>query len=177
MFNNLDQNSIQFPYTNANDNVSLSQNEDSNNTDEQPRLIELLDLYFDSNPRVGDLVFQVSQQSPLEGLLPAPNAKVTVSKPLGNDFYVSKILTTDADGKTKPIALPTVASEVSLAPGDQNPFSTYNASIELQGFPNVDIFDIRVFENITSIQPVILGVSPIGTTQPIQKYIPYVNLP
>lgn len=171
MFYDLKQNSIQLSYANTYDNVNVSQNEDNSNEYQNPNLVsDLLNLYLESNPNIGYLVFQVSQESLLEGILPSPNAKVTLSKPMGNDLYVSRILTTDENGKTIPISLPTVSSDLSLVPSNQNPYSTYNATIESPGFVTVELFDIPVFENITSIQPIRLVPTPNGVSQPIQQF-------
>lgn len=122
----------------------------------EPNISDLLNLYLDDNPETGYIVFQVAQNSEMKGLIPIPNAKITVSKPMGNSYFVSKVIETDIDGKTKPIALPTVSSYRPLYPEDGRLYSTYNATVEATNYLTTDIYDIRVFDNITSLQTVLL---------------------
>ncbi len=117
---------------------------------------DLLNLYLDDNPETGYLIFQVAQNSETKGLIPIPNAKITISKPMGNSYFISKVIETDIDGKTKPIALPTVPSYRSQTPEDSRLYSTYNATVEATNYLTTDVYDIRVFDDITSLQTVLL---------------------
>ncbi len=122
----------------------------------EPAISDLLNSYLNDNPETGYIIFQVIQNSEAEGLIPIPNAKITVSKPMGNDYFVSKIIKTDINGKTEPLALPTVAAYRSLHPEDSKTYSTYNATVEAINYLTTDIFDISVFDDITSLQTVLL---------------------
>lgn len=116
----------------------------------------LLNIYLENNPKVGYLTFQITESSAVKGLSPIPNAKVTVSKAIGDSYYFSKILTTTIDGKTDPLGLPTVSSELSKVPGRGRPYATYNATVEAQNYMTKSILDIPIFEGITAIQSVTL---------------------
>lgn len=115
---------------------------------------DLLQTYLNENPETGYLTFEVYQESPIQGRLPIPNAKITISKYLGDGFYYSQIITTNQDGETDPIPLPTVSRELSLIPGNARVYATYNASVEAPGFFRNDIYDIQIFDGITAIQRV-----------------------
>ncbi|NLK37031.1 MAG: hypothetical protein GX299_02985 [Epulopiscium sp.] len=129
---------------------------------------DLLEQYLDEHPKTGYLVFQVTQESPLQGKIPIPNAKITISKNIGGEHYISKVLTTNSDGKTEALALPTVSAELSRTPSDGEVYAKYNATISAPNFVTKDIYDIPIFEGITSIQPVVmeLDYTLLPTYQP-----------
>ncbi len=137
----------------------------SSSTQSNLSLIKLLENYLIDNPRTGYLIFQIYEYSLLYGLLPIVNAKITLSKPLGNGYFISKILTTDGNGKTEPISLPTVKGELSQVPGNSKLHSTYNACVEMTNYSTVDILDISIFDCITSIQSVRLLPKTCRNTQ------------
>jgi len=112
--------------------------------------------FLNMNPETGYLVFEVHEDSPVRGRLPVPGARVTVSKPLGGVFYFTKIVETDESGWTEPIPLPTVSRDLSLRPGGERVFTSYHASIEAPGYERQDLFEIEVFDGITSVQHVAL---------------------
>ena len=141
-------------------------------TANEDSVFELLRTYLENNPKTGYLIFQVTQETPLHGIMPVSDAKVTVSKLLGNNFYVSKVIKTGSDGKTPPIPLPTVDGGLSTIPGDSMVYSTYSARVEASGFTNTDIFGIQVFDSIKSIQPVTLKPITINSTTNTYKTEP-----
>ncbi len=127
--------------------VSSAQNNES-------PMSEYFNTYLQMNPGIGYLTFEVFHDSPVRGRVPVPNARITVSKLLGDDYYISKIIRTDADGETDPLPLPAVSREVSLKPGEGRVNTDYNVSVEAPGFLRKDIFDVQIFEGITSVQRV-----------------------
>lgn len=112
--------------------------------------------FLNMNPETGYLAFEVHEDSPVRGRVPVPGARVTVSKPLGGGFYFSKIVETDENGWTEPIPLPTVSRDLSLRPGEGRVFTTYHASVEAPGYERQDLFEIQIFDGITSVQHVAL---------------------
>ncbi|MDD3168439.1 MAG: carboxypeptidase-like regulatory domain-containing protein [Eubacteriales bacterium] len=128
--------------------ASKAQNESS--------ISEYFNTYLSMNPELGSLVFNVHQNSPVRGRIPVQNARITISKLLGDDFYLSKIIMTDENGETKPVRLPTVGRERSLIPGEVRVYSTYTASVEAPGYQRQDIFDVQIFDGITAVQNVTL---------------------
>lgn len=117
--------------------------------------------FLNENPKIGYLVFEVYEDSPVKGRVPVPNARVTVSRPLGGGFYFSKIVETDENGETEPIPLPTVSRDFSLKPGGGQVSTAYQASVEAPNYIRQDIHYIHIFDGITTDQHVTLA--PNGT--------------
>jgi len=139
--------------------VSVAQNNES-------PLEEYFNTYLQLNPAIGYLTFEVFHDSPVRGRVPVPNARITISKLLGDDYYISKIIRTDADGETASLPLPTVSREVSQKPGDGRVNTDYHVSVEAPGFLRKDIYDIQIFDGITSVQRVPMQQSaPSGSGQ------------
>jgi len=126
----------------------------SPSTSDETSFFDLFENFLNDNFKIGYIEFQVYQNSPLYGILPIANAKITVSKLIGNGYFVSKVIMTNSDGKTEPVPVPTVPGNLSLIPGNVRLYSTYNATVEAQNFLTTDVFDISVFEGVTSIQPI-----------------------
>ncbi len=55
-------------------------------------IAEYFNTYLQLNPAIGYLTFEVFNDSPVRGRVPVPNAKITISKLLGDDYYFSKII-------------------------------------------------------------------------------------
>lgn len=128
-----------------------------NSTQEESIFIKLMKAYLERNPKLGYIVFQVYEESPIQGRIPVANARVTVSKHLGNGYFVSKVLYTDSDGKTTPLPFFTPDKKFSMTPGYAHVCETYNAYVEAPNFKTENVFDIQVFDGITSIQSVVLS--------------------
>jgi hypothetical protein len=125
-----------------------------------PPISELFNTFISSNPGSGAVIFQVREDSPVRGRIPVANAKVTISRLLGNDYYISKIITTNANGESEPVMLPTASRERSLRPGEGRSSVSYRASVEAPGYQRQDIYDIEIFDGITSIQAVNMAPVP-----------------
>lgn len=119
-------------------------------------IMPLLENYIEENPKIGYLIFQVYQDSPLEGVLPVPNAMITLCKDMGDGYHITKTIQTNEDGKTDPIAMPTVSADLSQNPENLQVYATYDAYIESPNFLPASVEDIPVFDGITTIQPVSL---------------------
>lgn len=102
---------------------------------------------------LGNLVFQVSSA---RGALPIPKAIVQLSRQLSPDIYYYKELITDNSGKTSPLCVFTPEKSLSLSPHNSKPYYSYRAIIDADGYRKVRLDDIRVFEGVTSVQPVYL---------------------
>lgn len=127
-----------------------------------PPVTEFFQSFMSSNPGSGAVVFEVHEDSPVKGRIPVKDARITVSRLLGNDYYLSKIVTTNENGESDPAVLPTVSRELSLKPGEGRVFATYHASVEAPGYRRRDLFDIQIFDGITSIQHVNMTPVPAG---------------
>jgi hypothetical protein len=125
-----------------------------------PPLTEFFNSFMSSNPGSGAIVFEVHEDSPVRGRIPVKNARVTISRLLGDDYYLSKIVTSNENGETEPVVLPTVSRELSLKPGENRVFAAYSASVEAPGYQRQDLYDIQIFDGITSIQHVNMAPVP-----------------
>lgn len=113
---------------------------------------EYFDTYLKMNPATGYLTFEVYELSPIRGRIPIPGAKVTVSKLLGDDYYLSKVMTTDENGETERLSLRTVSKDQAQRPGERNGFTNYYASVEAPEYQKKFVYDIRIFEGVTTLQ-------------------------
>ena len=104
---------------------------------------------------IGFLIVKVKTAS---GALPVENAKVSIYEYLPNENSVGSALLysvlTDQDGKTPKLALDAKSKELSLSPGNVNPFSVYNIVVEKDGYYSNRYINVPIFQGITSIQPV-----------------------
>lgn len=125
-------------------------------SNEETKIFSLLNNYQNENSKIGYLTFDVYEESPVFGRQPIPNATITISKHIGDGYYIAKVLTTDIAGQTNPIPMPTVDKNLSLEPFNDCCYSTYNVHIEAPGFSKSDYYDIRVFEGIITDRSVIL---------------------
>lgn len=126
-----------------------------------------LQNFQQQNPKRGFLTFQVFSAY---GFFPIKNAKVTISKHIGDNYFISKVTMTDESGKTQPLEIPTPSKELSQNPNNPTPFSSYDVRIEASGYVTTDIFQIPVFEGINSIQPVDLSLDVKSENKKIVTY-------
>lgn len=114
-------------------------------------LLELLNDYVKKNSGEGFLKFQVTS-----GIIPVEGAEIVISKNLGGNIYAGMTLTTDRDGKTETVRLPAPNKALSLSPGNELPYSSYDVRVSKDGYLDSIFYDVPVFEGITSIQSVVL---------------------
>ncbi|MEG1547145.1 MAG: hypothetical protein RR232_04430 [Clostridia bacterium] len=107
-----------------------------------------------------------AQASTAQKAYPVPNVKVEISKPFPSGEYIISTQTTDISGLTEPVALPAPSAESSTSPNDSKPpYFSYNLRFTHPDFTEVRIYNVPVFENIISIQPVELipkAITPLG---------------
>lgn len=106
----------------------------------------------------GTLIFKIfaGQQS-----YPIKNAKITVSKKFRDEDFIIAELETNQSGATEPLSLPAPPKELSQ--GSQNtlrPFAQYNAVVVKDGYAQVDLFNIPIFDGIQSVQNVLMIPEP-----------------
>lgn len=93
------------------------------------------------------------------GAEPIAGARVVVTRPDGDGQTVYANLTTDADGFTPVIALPSVDPALTLRPGSVQPYVTYAVRITADGFQPVEHRNIPVYGDNYVTQPV--AMTPI----------------
>jgi hypothetical protein len=110
-----------------------------------------IQAFLSQNPSFGTLIFQVTGG---QGAFPVPNATVTLSKVLKDDFSLSITIRTDESGKTEPISLPAPDRKLSQSPNNGIVYAAYDAKVAAEGFLPTEIRNLPVFDGVTTIQPV-----------------------
>ncbi len=127
------------------------------------RIYSTLQEFTDANNRRGTARFRTYTA---RGALPVKGAKITVYKTIGGQKHIFYNLITDMSGQTPVISLPAPPKELSIAPESTvNPYSVYNADVIAEGFNDVLISNMPIFEGILSVQKVAL-VPELNTNQP-----------
>ena len=93
------------------------------------------------------------------GAEPIAGARVVVTRPDGDGQTVYANLTTDADGFTPVIALPSVDPALTLRPGSVQPYVTYAVRVTADGFQPVEHRNVPVYGDNYVTQPV--AMTPI----------------
>lgn len=102
--------------------------------------------------------FLVVEAKTANGALPVEGAKVSVYEYAQGENDNSGALLysvlTDQDGTTPKLALDAKSKELSMTPGNKNPFTVYNIIVEKEGYYNNSYINAPIFQGITSVQPV-----------------------
>ena len=139
------------------------------NPENKPGLIPLFQYisniyqqYLQGNVNVGYLKVSVTSAG---GAIPLAGAKITISKPLGENVFLSQVVYTDSAGQTPEVALPTRSVEVSQTAEYPVPYTIWNLTAEAEGFNEAVVYDISVFPGIVTTQsfdmtPIEIGAVP-----------------
>lgn len=84
---------------------------------------------------------------------PVSGATVSISN-YGNPSQVLEQITTDANGQTNEIELPTPPIDYSLEPSAEQPYSQFSLRIQAAGFEDVQINGTQVLPDVTAVQPI-----------------------
>ncbi len=106
---------------------------------------------MDNNQNVGYLIVNVSTA---RGAIPLEGASVEVTYDEPDNTSILTVMTTNSNGKTEKIELPAPSRELSEAPGNNKPYSTYTIKIDKEGYYTVTNSRVPIFAGVTSIQPV-----------------------
>ena len=85
--------------------------------------------------------------------------RLDFSDPYGRQELIA-VLETDQSGRTKPVEVKTVSKELSLVPGNSEPFSTFYVTASEKGFEPVKSRPVDVFANEISILKIDLVPKP-----------------
>lgn len=131
----------------------------------------LYQQYLKDQINIGYLMMQVTTAY---GTQTVPNAKITVSKPLGNNIFLSNVVITDEDGKSPSIPLPSRSADLSQTPEYPVPYTVYNVTAQAPGFYDLVIYDIPIFPGVTSTQT--FDLIPVDENPPKEIYASSVDL-
>ena len=105
------------------------------------------------------------------GAYPVADVNVSIrgASDVGGNIRIS--LTTDENGVTQPVLLPTPPRALSLSPeSTSEAFSRYDIEIFKEGYYRKKLFDVAMFSGITSILPInMIPSTPYNTTQNAPK--------
>ena len=110
---------------------------------------------------IGNIIVEVTTG---RGAIPLPEINVVIDKLDLDDLKgrqeLIAVLETDQSGRTKPVAVKTVSRELSLVPGNSEPFSTFYVTASEKGFEPVKNRPVDVFANEVSILKIDLVPKP-----------------
>lgn len=100
----------------------------------------------------GTIVFRVYTA---RGALPIKGARCILSKQIAGEAYEIASMLTDESGQTPPQTLPAPSKELSQQPENMvQPFALYDATVKKDGYADVILRDIPIFDGVQSIQRV-----------------------
>ena len=110
---------------------------------------------------IGNIIVEVTTG---RGAIPLPEIDVIIDRldlddPDGRQELIA-VLETDRSGRTKPVPVKTVSRELSLVPGNSEPFSTFYVTASEKGFEPVKNRPVDVFANEVSILKIDLIPKP-----------------
>lgn len=99
------------------------------------------------------------------GALPVPNLDVRISGNEEGNIGVEYSVTTDRNGLTDVIALPTPSASYSQSPNSpEQPYAKYDVRVSGEGFYSKSIYDIAIFGGIKTILPLEM-IPDVGLTR------------
>ena len=104
------------------------------------------------------------------GAEPIVGARVIVSRPTDDRQTIYANLTTDADGFTPVIALPSVDPALTLQPGTAQPYVAYTVRVTADGFQPAEHRNVPVYGDNYVTQPVAMTPIVIGDANGGQIY-------
>ena len=99
----------------------------------------------------------------IQNNFPIQNARVTISYKGDPQSPVEQVVT-NSSGQTEQVALSAPPLELSLEPGDVQPYSEYNLRVEAEGFDPLVVSGTEILADSTAIQPV--SMTPVGEVPP-----------
>lgn len=105
------------------------------------------------------------------GAEPISDARVIVTRPDGNQQTIFANLTTDRDGFTPVIPLPSVDPALTLQPGNAQPYVTYSVRVTADGFQPVEHRNIPVYGDNYVTQPVAMVPILPGKDTGTQEFV------
>lgn len=116
--------------------------------------------FVERNVGRGTILFRVYTA---QEALPISGARCVVSKRIGGETRELYALITDSSGQTRAEVLPVPSKELSQSyENSVQPFALYDATVTKEGYADVELRDIPVFDGVQSIQRVSMIPVPNG---------------
>lgn len=110
--------------------------------------------YDVSKPQsIGYLIVKVSTA---RGSIPLSDAAVSVRGGTYENSTVIYSMSTNSDGETPKISLPTPNISLSKTPESSVPYALYNIDVFKEGYSPSYFHNVPVFPSITSVQPAVM---------------------
>lgn len=106
---------------------------------------------------VGYLIIRASTA---RGAIPLPNAAVSIRGAEAKNSGMLFSLSTNDDGLTQKIALPSPDRALSESPGNPSPFSSWNVDVFKEGYIPISFSAVPVYSGVVSVQPAIMVPIP-----------------
>ena len=114
------------------------------------------DTSLENNVSFGSIeIFVTSTQ----GLIPIPNATVTITYPNAPDTF-TRTLSTDESGQTEIIALPAPAFALSQQPSEIQPYTEYTIEVTAPGYEPVTVTGTEILPDVIALQPILKKYQP-----------------
>ena len=102
---------------------------------------------------VGYLIIRASTA---RGAIPLPYAAVSIRGATAENSGMLFSLTTNSDGLTQKIALPSPERALSESPGNPSPFSSWNVDVFKEGYIPISFSAVPVYSGVVSVQPAVM---------------------
>lgn len=134
----------------ANNNLNVDKN-NINNTSENVQAQEDWINFENRNTSNGFLKVQVYSA---QGAFPLKDARVVISKELGDQQKIFYEMVTDESGITQPVSLPAPDASHSFVVDGIRPYENYNIEVSKQGFQTTLREGLPIFPGVVSLQPI-----------------------
>ena len=111
---------------------------------------------MNGNNALSEIGYLVVRVTTALGAIPLENAAVTIRGNESSNETVIYSLSTNSDGHTERIALPTPPKSNSATPNSEKPYATYSVDVFADGYIPLHLSNVPVFSSIISIQPAIM---------------------
>ena len=110
---------------------------------------------MNNNPNIGT-GYLIVKVSTARGAIPLEDASVNIRGAAPEQTDIIYSLKTNRDGATERVPLPTPAKILSQSPDAQSPYALYSIDVFKEGYADISLNNVAVFDSITSIQPAIM---------------------
>ena len=110
-----------------------------------------------NTPPYTDVGYLTVRVSTAGGAIPLAGASVNIRGGDVSDSSVIYALTTNSDGLTRTVSLPSPARSASQFPQNEQPtYSVYNVDVFADGYSPAFFHNVPIFSGINSVQPAVL---------------------
>ena len=109
-----------------------------------------------SQPSRTETGYIIVKVSTARGVIPLENAAVSIRGDTPETSAIIYSTSTNSDGLTEKIALPTPAKNLSESPENSKPYATYDIDVFKDGYIPLYFRSVPVFASVLSVQPAVM---------------------